>query len=122
VIAWRLYRKRPWALEERATDSMAQARQYKRAAERTPISSLQTKLIIAFGFRGRSIVTVGSLQYRNRAPAQPGLFAGISQNQEFLTELTSVRNILNRTDASFRSFVAYRREQLRRSWTAPAWT
>jgi len=94
----------PLALEERATDSTAQARQYKRAAERTPISSLQTKLIIAFGFAVVSIVTVGSLQYRTVRRLNQD-YRWISQNQEFLTELTSVRNILNRTDASVQSFV-----------------
>ena len=92
------------ALEERATDSTAQPRQYKRAAERTAISSLQTRLIIAFGFALVSIVTVGSLQYRTVRRLNQD-YRWISQNQEFLRELTSVRNILNRTDASVQSFV-----------------
>ncbi len=95
----------PLGLEGPATDSaVQQPSQNERAAGRTAISSLQTKVIFAFGFALFSVMIVGSLQYRTVRRLNRD-YRWILQNQEFLGELTSIRNILNRTDASVQSFV-----------------
>jgi len=94
----------PLALEAPATDLTAQPIRHDRADQRTAISSLQTKLVIGFGFALVSVVIVGALQYRTVRRLNED-YRWISRNQEFLRELTSVRNILNRTDASVQSFV-----------------
>jgi signal transduction histidine kinase len=92
------------ALEETAADAALQPTHYEKSAKRSTIASLQTKLIIAFGLAFVSIVTVGSLQYRTVHLLDQD-YGWIAQNQEVLTELGSVRNILNRTDASVQSLV-----------------
>jgi signal transduction histidine kinase len=68
------------------------------------ISSMQMKVGIAFGVALVSIMALGGLQYRTGSRLDEDNLR-VSQTQEVLWQLATLRNALNRADGSAQSFV-----------------